>query len=423
MARLEHKHINIGHVAERLEAAKKVGPTGDIAFEGLASDEATAILTSCIHFSAKIPDRQQQRILHLASFEAGRSGVITPTTLLRALNKLEREYLAQPRQPYILATSISVRTWPWRLPSSVRFDGRTITFSRQLPKRFDRSPLVKTFPDTFRDPDPKDFASVRIRVSARSADEAGEEGFDTLDFLRGIWNFDLNLPTISRFFSSGRPHPVNDIRLGPIHTLHHPSGEIAQKTFWYDPFYTPGEASRIDAGKWNNMIANTATIRRLIAQLSYRARMRDFFIRYARALDTADHEKGFLKLWNLLEDLTDTAAGDTYDKTIRRALFIGRDPEWQSSVLHHLRTYRNASVHSGYSTDRAEKYVYQLKTYVEELILFHLTSRPKFKSIHAMAEYLELPRDPEILRKKIALFERALRFRVKAKPRGQRKKP
>jgi hypothetical protein len=314
---------------------------------------------------------------------------------------------------------MSVRAWPWRLPERVRIDDATITFARQLPKRFDRSSLAKNFPDTFRDPDPSDFASVRIRLSARSTDEAGEAAFDAIDLLRGIWNFNLNRPTISRWFT-GRPHPVNLIRLGPVHTLHQPDGALAQQTFWYDPFYTPGEPARISDDKWTYIFTNTAAIRRRLAALPYSAAIRDVFIRYTRALDSSDFEKAFLKLWNLLETLTDTAAGESYDKTIRRALYIWRDAEWEGAVLHHLRTCRNASVHSGYSTDRAEKYVYQLKRYVEELIIFHLTARPVFGTIRVMAEYFELPRDPDTLRKKIALFERALRFR-RAKPRTSRR--
>lgn len=235
-----------------------------------------------------------------------------------------------------------------------------------------------------------------------------------------MWNFNLNHLTVTRWFS-GRPRPINDIRLGPIHTLHHPNGAVAQQTFWYDPFYTSGEAARIADDKWDYTVRRTAEIRQQLARIPYRSSLREVFIRYVRALDSADFEKVFLKLWNLLEVLTGTTAGESYDKTVRRALFIWGDPEWSSAVLHHLRTYRNASVHSGYSTSEAEKYVYQLKRYVEELILFHLAARPRFKSIRDAAEYFEIPRDPAILRKKIALFERALRFH-RPRPDTRRKK-
>lgn len=140
MARLEHKNIDLDHIAERLERAKTAGQNGNVSFDGFIADEVTAILTSCVQFEAKIPELQRKRILHHAAFEAGKRGVITRHSLLRALTHLEREYLAQPVAPYVLVTTLSVRTWPWRLPERIRIDGTTITFSRQLPKRFDRRP-------------------------------------------------------------------------------------------------------------------------------------------------------------------------------------------------------------------------------------------------------------------------------------------
>lgn len=415
MARLVHTHIDLGKIAQHLEEAKTQGANGGVSFDAFAADDAIAVLISCVEFSGKVPDRERQRIVHSAVFEAGRRGVITKQSLEREIGHLERSYLSQPPQPYVLATTISVGTWRWELPRTVKLDGTTITFAPQRPKHFNRDPVVEEFPREFRDADPKDFASVRIRVSARSANEAVETAFDTLDFLRGIWNYILNRPTLGRFFT-GRPQPINSVRLGPIHTLHHPNGTVVKHIYWYDPFYMAAEPERISDQQSAVLQRDTAAIRRLLAQLPYGQTMRDVFIRYARALDTADFDKAFLKLWQLLELLTDTSAGEGYEKTIRRALFIWKEVDRDRAVLEHLRTYRNASVHSGFSTDQTEKYTFQLKRYVEELIVFHLTAKPSFKTLHDIGQYFDLPRDPDTLRNKIDLFERALRFR-RGKPR------
>jgi hypothetical protein len=52
--------------------------------------------------------------------------------------------------------------------------------------------------------------------------------------------------------------------------------------------------------------------------------LRRFFVRYVRALDERNLSSAFLKLWSVLEDLTNTGRS-RYDLTIRRATFICED--------------------------------------------------------------------------------------------------
>ncbi len=420
MAKLEHDRINLGRVAQQLEDAKTTHAEGNVTFEAFGMNEAAIILSSCVTFSAPIPAREKEHIIHQAIFDAGRAGTITKQTIERHVAQLEKKYLQQPFAPYVLATSLSIRTWPWRLPERINISGATIRFSRELPKRFDRSALATKFPADFADAEPKDFVITRVSVSARSTDEAADNAFDALDLLRGIWNLSLNRTILTRLFT-GRPRPVNRVLLGPVHTLHHPDGKIATQTYWFDPFYRPVEAAHLHDPEWSRVEADAKAIRTRLARVPYAADLRDIIIRYTRTLDSADFERAFLKLWTLLEALTDATASKGYDTTIKRALFIWKDSELTRPVLEHLRTYRNANVHSGYYSHQVESFTLQLKRYVEELLLFHLFARPAFASLHAAGEYFELPRDPDLLRNRIDLLERALRFR-KQKPRRKPRK-
>ena len=167
--------------------------------------------------------------------------------------------------------------------------------------------------------------------------EAADKAFDAIDFLRSIWNLALNYNYLSRLLSSGT-RPINRIRLGPIHTLHHPTGKPAAQIYWYDPFYVAGEAERINDDEWKRIDRTARVIRKRLAKLPYASAMRDVLIRYVRALDTSDFEKAFLKLWQILEVLTDTSTSQGYNLTIKRALFIWKDDEMVKAVLEHLRT-------------------------------------------------------------------------------------
>lgn len=50
-------------------------------------------------------------------------------------------------------------------------------------------------------------------------------------------------------------------------------------------------------------------------------------------------------------------------------------------VLKHLMTYRNRTIHTGYTTEDIETLLYQLKRYVDLALLFHIYSAPDFASI------------------------------------------
>lgn len=131
-----------------------------------------------------------------------------------------------------------------------------------------------------------------------------------------------------------------------------------------------------------------------------------------RALDTPDFEKSFLSLWSLLEKLTATRATENYEKTIARTLFIWKNPEINKAVLEHLRHHRNTSVHAGSSSNQQETLTIQLKRYVEQMILFHLRIRPRFRSLDEARQFLDLPADSKLLKNRIDLSRRALRFRT-----------
>ena len=126
--------------------------------------------------------------------------------------------------------------------------------------------------------------------------------------------------------------------------------------------------------------------------------------------DYSDYDIAFLKLWSVLEFLTNTLKAK-YDNTIKRTAFCFKEYDFHCQVLNHLRDYRNKSVHTGSSDNSGVKiYIYQLKRYVEELLIFHLSTKMKFSNIESASEFLDLSQDAEFLREKCQLYQKAIKF-------------
>lgn len=132
------------------------------------------------------------------------------------------------------------------------------------------------------------------------------------------------------------------------------------------------------------------------------------FVRYARSLDSSDHESSFLKLWSLLEYVTAIKDGADYDELIRRTLFLSANDDYDKRILEHLRIHRNSTVHRGEASSHIETFIFQLKRYVERLMLFHLESGWQYSSAEELGQLLSKPRDPETLKSKITELEAEL---------------
>jgi hypothetical protein len=157
------------------------------------------------------------------------------------------------------------------------------------------------------------------------------------------------------------------------------------------------------------------TITKLHGRSAYRDEIEGFLRRYTRALDTREWESAFIRLGGLLEEMTGTKPTDHHDVTVERAIFhyAAQDRDLHEQVLKHLKNYRHGSVHADEASEAIETYLYQLKRYVEDLLLFHLQSHPAsnpgFGSFDEAVRFLSQPADPAAARMRIAALSRQIR--------------
>lgn len=342
-----------------------------------------------IRLHREVPDGEARKILNLAMFAAAGSANVTPDSLRFHVDKLEKAYLKAPKRRFRLVTSISANfdASPLRYKvgtSEIRFGWK--------PKNVEpaRAAQVKHAEDSIHGQLPNGYSPVSAFVSARNANEAATIALDQIDLLRAIWNFWKNRVHTTRI-SAGKRSPVNNLILGPIHTLHTASGESATDSWWYEPSYLGPVSIWRDSSRLPKLIEFTAHIRSSLARLRYRDIIETSLTRYSRALDSRDWNYAVLQLWSIIELLTGTTFNENHNVTVKRVAFLFKDAAYTTQVLNHLREYRNSAVHSGKEAHNVEPLMYQAKYFVEALLNFHLSRPVQFGAMAEVAAFLDQP--------------------------------
>lgn len=405
----EKKEIDPKWIAQRIAASKSIDQNKKVTFNGLHFAENILLLGAVIKLNPEIPTEDKYRIVRDAVFGAGAKGEITPDSLLSEFDGLERKYLSSPLKSFRLITDISIAR-ACKLPRfsmgpiRISFKPQLVKASlraRDKIKHLARNALFGEFP--------VGYTFVTVSVKARTGAAAAEEALKYLDCMRGIWNLWINRTRVTGL-SHGVRNPINKIVLGPLHTLHDARGnDAAGGTWWYDPSYHTPVAVYNDVAKLSKMFKFTNNVRRKLSAHRYKDELVGLIVRYVRALDSRDWADSFLRLWSVLESLTNAKFGDTHKDTARKASFIFSDRDNAYKELLHLRDIRNESVHAGTEFNEIETVLYQLKRYVEALLEFHIVNKFEFASLSDVGEFLTLPYKNEDIEKKLRLYRFAKR--------------
>lgn len=403
MTERKRKKLDIGPILVELEKCKRVDSDGKIFFEGWPIVELYPTLEQAIDFPASLPEAERWRIMREALRATPANRPLNTRAFLGETKRLTQSFANTQPKPFVLAASISLSLSVKISP--IRLDEGVIIFSLTLPRRFSRERLAGEFRINSLQPNPSNYQSVRVQVNARSTSEAFNRSKEMLEYVRALWNFQLNR-TIINF---GSRSPLNKIRLGQVHTLHQASGELAVDEYLYEPSYTLERNPAVT--EWNTVERFRPKLHRLVSKCPYKAELREGLIRYGCALDLSDHESAFIKLWSVLELLT--ASEGKHDDVVRRCLFLCDDVEIYRLILHQLRQRRNDIVHSSLESARTSLMLFQLRRFVETLISFHMRNSVHFKDLAEAAQFLHLPLEPSQLKNRISQYCRALRYRIK----------
>lgn len=328
-------------IVQRIDASKSIDANSKVTFDGFLFAENMLLLKAVIELHREITAEEKHHIVCQAVFNAGSKGNITLDVLYREFEKQEREYLSTPPKTFQLVTDLSIErscklpsisTAPLRITFKPCLDECTLRVRDKI-KRLARNSLFGDYPN--------DYTSVIVSVKARTGVAAAEKALEHLDCMRGIWNLWINRTRVTGW-SHGIRNPINRIVLGPLHTLHDVRGNDAAKgTWWYDPYYHTPIAVYKETTKLPSMLKFTSNVRRELKTHRYKDDLVNLIVRYVRAFDSRDWSDSFLRLWSVLEGLTNTKVSETHKETVQRASFVWSDRDIAHQELFHLRDTRS----------------------------------------------------------------------------------
>ena len=380
------------------------------AFGMFYSNKATITeLDTLLEFSEPIPENDRRAIIRDGIVDVIGQKTVDSARLLLAIRARERKYLARALEPFVFVSSVTLKP-PFK-PVRFTVGGVRIALLRKHSQSIIEARRQTVPPIDEADLAPEGSTAVQVRVRGRSASHAMQRALDCFDFVRACWNFTANSTIAGTTWSSDSP--VNGITIGRVHTAHHPRGDLAFHTYFYQQGAPLATWSHDDKPALPQLQRVERIMRRRLAHVSYADELKQIILHYGRALDSIDYSWAFVQMWGILERLTATEG--RHVDTVRRASFVWTEHALAAATLDHLRERRNALVHQGRDSDSTYTHLYQVKLYVEAMIDWHLRNRGKFGTLAEVADFLDLPPDPTKLKALLKVHRRAHTFRSTAK--------
>jgi hypothetical protein len=368
----------IAQILERSRVDRQDGP----AFLVPPAEDIFALLAESEDFREVFAEIDRDALGRKAARLAAVAGPITAESLKRFLVQANLEHRSSPLEPYALVTTLSTRLPDDLSPRAV--GSCEILLSESLPPEFVRlHPLDRLDSQTVQARERGPW--VRISVEGRTRYEAGEQALEAIDLLRGIWNFGVN----RRIWAAIVPEeyaPVNTIRLGPLHSLHHPDGRLITPPYWFDsaPFRVDSLGHALV--EWKDALETERVVLPSLTDTRMGKFLARSLVRYARALDVPNPEIAFVLLWGLMERLVGSEAEP---EIIRCVQAVSDEFELEKPLLQLLRRKRHALIHEGTESHQRKGALYILHRYVTRLLQLLVDRHSAFQTPQQFAAFLK----------------------------------
>ena len=393
----------------QLKEAKGLDAAGQPTFTASGLDTPWSLLSQLVAFDSSVPEIERLGIAREAAFDMARLDAFSLSSYLGCASRLESEYLSLPKRRFIVLAQLSVSGSD--ALSGTRRDGMWISFPLEVPTSFVKSRAkvidIPAKHHLYADP-PSGYRWVRVSVRERCPAAAVAAVESCLQLQLGIWNLWLNRRK-GLSWSTGPRQPVNEIGLGPIHTVHQPSGIVDDGVGWYDTgYFAPFAVKRLgDDAQSIQSFSNR--MRGRLGRVAFGGVVENCIRLYNRALDEHDASTSYLRMWQTLEAATNTAPNRHADP-VRRAAFLYSDHEYVAAELSHLRDSRNRLVHTGESSLQVDSNLLRLRLHVERLLMFLAARGAEFPSMEDVGEFLDLPSSTSELSRKLGLVSKAAQW-------------
>ncbi len=396
---------------KKMEKTRQVNDDGQVIFKGNDIILVPPQIEAVIELNKEISQDEKKEIIWHGIRTAGRQGTLTSNSVLREVKKLEGKALSKKIDKFVLVSKISVNPTKHKL-ARMQINGCTITFSKRLSKNYvskiDRSPFVSYQLYQISEMT-KNYTSLKVSAHAKGMYGGAEKTLKVLKYYCGLLNYAINYG--SRSYSIGDNHfkPINKIRLSPVHTLHLASGELVSNDIcWLEDEYleAPKSYTNNSLDDFDRIMNNLKNYHYWVRKGILKKKIEDAISLYNDAFNSYSYDTTFVRLWAILELLTDTGRSN-YDITVRRTAFIFEEADIAKNHLNILRDIRNCTVHRGTMYGRKDIFIYDLKMYVERLIRFMIWASNKYETPEEIKQLLDCNPDKTKIDQKLKILSRA----------------
>ena len=396
-------------ILDFLTRSVAVRQDGRVGLDGLLLVTYPPLVASAIEMNYPIDYGTKNDIVSHCIMELLSKKTLNTRNLLRMTNTLAAKESKKPLNRYVVLSHISV-VFPISVVN-IRYDKCHISIRRSFPTGFSRGEIKETIIGYYgNEASPCSYSVAKITVRALNPYDAATKGLYILNTLRGIWNFTLkyNWAPINQPFV----FPLNDIVLGPVHTVHLASGALATKDIWYEPNYREHRNAINIGNKYKELRNSEYKIRNTLNHMNTNDKntMKYIFGLYSVALDEWNWDVVYLNLWNMLENIL-KKEGERKINIGRRASFIHKNAMLAEQNINILKCHRNSMLHDINGERASWAHIYYLKKYIDSLILFIVNNVRRFKTIDNIIELFSLPTDIDKLMNDIKLIKKAYRKR------------
>ncbi len=400
-----HDRFKPAIILERINNSRSTDTEGRVAYSGSDIHGQMAALASMLALPRAALGMEVQGLVGSALRDVAHPA--TPDAFLAAANANLSKLLATRELTCSVLTTLSLDAT--KLPSDLTVLDCEIQLNgawtaEQVAARYERLKREDVEPPIS---EPPGYARVSVTTKAKSDSAAFSKAMRGLDLLRALLCM-MGNPYMSFSFGGMASRPLNVVRMGPVTTVHSPSGALMSDRFWYDASYVE---ARIHRPKGVDVLIENVqfTLNKLAAGSDFDAIV-DPLLRYVRALDEPDPNNAFVRLWSALEALI-APGRQPNEKIVKRASFLFVDDDYDRQVLEHLRERRNLNVHASEGHEEATLHCYQLQYYFVKaawVFIKHMGSGCSVDDVRAM---LDLPSDPVQLARHLELARAGARFR------------
>lgn len=313
---------------------------------------------------------------------------------------------SKKQEPYRIITEINIKNI-YSIPRTT-INNCIITFYNTLPQKYKKSRDAHFLlhPD-INNPKLESYTSVCISTKAANKDHAMDTAIEALDILRALFQIGFKKHRSITASAKEFEYPTHSIvQCGKFHSIHSPNGKLLGSEYWINLSFQEKKMATSLKRPESTYEHLKKAVQRLKA-CSYSSHTLQALTNYVDAVDRADPELRFMKLWSTLEKLT---MCDDTNNVVKRASFFYEERALHQAILLSLRNSRNSHIHGGQPPINIELKNYQLCSFIEHMLNFFISNPFRYSTTDEIRSLLSLPTQAQDLKTQIATLKTVQKF-------------